>query len=801
MVAKASNPSSGPAAGKLVAWLFRLRLFGAGVAAIVFAIAAPWSARLRLDRSVDSLFAADDPTLVDYQELQATFGGNAIVLLVYDSPELMTPEGIIQNAAYSDRIQLIQGVQSVLSPAKLSSALAIIRPELATDDGADPNRLLTILNRQDSIVRQFERLFAGYTHSDNLQSGAVVALLSPDHTVQTILDLKAFANELSEVHKSAALVGEPVLLHDGFELIQRDGRRLSTITMLLLGIALVVSLGELKSVLLAGLCIAWTNTVTRGVMASAGIQLTLVSTILVAVVTVIVVAAVLHLGIRQRMMIRRGASAGLAARSVAALLTVPICWTCLTDAAGFAALSASRIVPVQQFGMMIALASVLALIAIALLGPTIYAVSLARGVRTKRSSTSAIERRLHRIVRSLVLVSVRHRISVVLIGLALGVLGSFGLTRMETETSFLNNFRRGSPTVAAYDLVESNFGGAGVWDVVLDAPQTLSTDYMDHVRSMQRELREIDISGTRLSKVISLADAEAIAAKMPLLSLGTASIRLSGMRVAMPVFSDALTAQAVTGDDQDTASSEVAGMKKFRVMLRSQEQLPAARKLELISAVESVVTRYTTGQRWTELLAVDPADRQTLRPGRVTGYYVLMARLVSQLTDDQWRCMLASIVGVSMLLWMATRSAGLAAAAVMVNMIPVAIVLTAAGLLGGKLNMGAAMIGAVSIGLSIDGSIHFLMSYQRIRRRGHAADLAVIHAASNVGLPIVLATLALVIGFATVSASEFLPTATFGTLVAATLFVSMVTNLSLLPAIVSFGQSKRTGLSRLPIKP
>ena len=99
--------------------------------------------------------------------------------------------------------------------------------------------------------------------------------------------------------------------------------------------------------------------------------------------------------------------------------------------------------------------------------------------------------------------------------------------------------------------------------------------------------------------------------------------------------------------------------------------------------------------------------------------------------------------------------------------------------------MGAAMIAAVSVGLSIDGSVHFLASYLRVRRRGHSATASARHAAGKIGVPIFLATLALMVGFGVLASSEFIPTATFGILVASTLALGTVVNLTLLPSLVA----------------
>jgi predicted RND superfamily exporter protein len=132
----------------------------------------------------------------------------------------------------------------------------------------------------------------------------------------------------------------------------------------------------------------------------------------------------------------------------------------------------------------------------------------------------------------------------------------------------------------------------------------------------------------------------------------------------------------------------------------------------------------------------------------------------------------------------ATRSLRLGTVALLPNLLPVFVVLAGVGLSGGKINMGAAMIAAVSIGLSIDGSVHFLASYQRLRSRGHGARRAAIHSAGNIGVPVFVATVALVVGFSILATSEFVPTATFGLLVATTLAAGTLINLTLLPMLV-----------------
>ncbi len=368
------------------------------------------------------------------------------------------------------------------------------------------------------------------------------------------------------------------------------------------------------------------------------------------------------------------------------------------------------------------------------------------------------------------------------------VIAAIGMGRAETETSFLNNFDPDSSVVSAYQEVETEFGGAGVWDIILDSPTELNSSYLKQVRLLEQDLRAIRINGEGLTKVLSLADADQVASRSAVSALLSPSSRLSAMSVVMPVFYDALLSQP-TGDK-----------RKLRIMLRSREQLDATAKTALIKEVQRVVQQHVNSQAWQEVTntpkiatASGTADRTAdnapptplqSKTGQVTGYYVIMADLINQLVKDQWRCFATSTVLILLLLWLATGSLRLALVALVPNILPVFLVLALVGFTGGKINMGAAMIAAVSVGLSIDGSVHFLAGYQRTRHRKHTAQTSSRHAAGRTGVPILLATAALMVGFGVMSTSDFVPTATFGALVASTLAIGTVVNLTLLPAFV-----------------
>lgn len=764
---------------------------------MLFGLAYPAAQQIRFERSIAAMFPADDPAYLAYRKLQDQFGGNAVVMLVYQDNELTADAGIERNRIMTEKVAAIPGVKGVLSPSVLNAAISKLQP-------------LSILNRAPTLFRQGNRiaegldeLFAGYTHSKDHSHAAVVAILEPGYPPQTIEQLKNYTERVQDsmlavaaettnssppVINQAFLVGEPILVHDGFELIKQDGNQLAVTTVILLSMVVFLSLLDLRFVALSMLLILWSTVLTQACMVWIGSSLSLVSTILTAIITVISVTAVLHLGVRFRNSQNRGHGQSRAATEAIALLVMPILWTCMTDAAGFAALSVSQILPIREFGIMIAISAIAVCLAIMLFSPALMMLPTFRFHARLDQQQQRLSRNLRRRCIRLADASIRAPRKCVATAGVMVVIAVIGMGRSQTETSFLNNFDRGSSVVSAYQEVETEFGGAGVWDIILDAPTELNSAYLEQVRLLEQDLRAIKIDDEGLTKVLSLADADEVASRSAVSALLSPSSRLSAMSVVMPVFYDALLSQP-TGDK-----------RHLRIMLRSREQLDATAKTAMIKEVQRVVQQHVNSQAWqkvtkTSQIASDSraADQITdnvphtlsdMKTGQVTGYYVIMADLINQLVKDQWRCFATSSVLILLLLWLATGSMRLALVALVPNILPVFLVLALVGITGGKINMGAAMIAAVSVGLSIDGSVHFLAGYQRTRRRKHNAQTSSRHASGRTGVPILLATAALMVGFGVMSTSDFVPTATFGALVASTLAIGTIVNLTLLPAFV-----------------
>jgi predicted RND superfamily exporter protein len=564
------------------------------------------------------------------------------------------------------------------------------------------------------------------------------------------------------------LAGEPVMIEEGFALLEADGQRLGTWSLWLLGLTILLCFRSLRWLLVPIVLVQWTLIVTRAVLVVSGMQLSMVSSMLAAIVTVVGVATLMHLVVHFRDERSRGVPSQEALLRAGTLLAGPIIGAILTDVAGFGALWAASVEPVRDFGTMMVVGSLVVLPAISLLVPALALV----GARDHGPTNPPWgEQRLATIlVRSVEWIRWRPRWLAAIV-LAISLVASLGALRLEIETDFTRNFRRGSSVAGAYDYVESRLGGAGVWDVIIPAPPVLDAAYLARVRRLEEQLRALntrDSAGREspaLTKVISLVDALDAVESDPLLARLTPQpeMRAAALHGLMATFVSALRSTELDSH----------GQGRLRIMLRSRERQPAAEKQRLIDQVARLAA------------AEFPAGPDSAG-AEVTGFFVLLTNLIQSILRDQWTTLAVASGAIALLVGVGFRSWKYALIALIPNAVPVFIVMGLLGWLGLKMNMGAVMIAAVSMGMSVDNSIHYFAAFRRVRRAGHTVHQALLACQQSVGSAMIYATLALIVGFGVLVTSDFVPTIYFGALMTLAMLGGLLGNLIILPLLLSW---------------
>jgi len=756
--------------------LIRWRLLILPGVLLVTAIVWPIADRLEFDQSIDSLYSDNDPHLEAWTTSGQLFGGEEFAIVAWQEKGLFSADG--QSLSKS-------------SLARIESIAAQIKevPGVIPESIQHPGRMLSIPFARQRVLKMIQGVLVG---SDQETTAVVVRLKpegeSPVSRGQTIADIR----KIAAAHTPPAyVVGEPVQVHDMFRYVEEDGRILFRFSLVMLAIVLFAMFRSVRWVVLPLLLVVLTIRLTEVLLVLAGARLSMVSSMMNSLVTIVGVATATHLAIgfrdRASFLPRREALQ----RTLTELLPA-IFWACATTAVGFTALLTSSITPVRSFGLMMAVATGLAFLVVCFIAPAGMA-NRERPVRLERSSQTTVRRTLRDLLigdpvpapAELYLESGLRGVSRVAVwkpGLAsVSVILIFlfcaaGLTRLKIETDFSRNFRNESDLIQSLNFVESRLGGAGNWEVNFAAPEKLTDEFVDSVRTFSRRLREellvaADVTTDReaaaghLTKVVSLTDGLDLvpdsrpSLRPPFFRKATAEEKLSALRLLQP--------EIVKGLYNPEG-------KRMRLVLRAFERQRSEPKRALMQRVEEIAR---------EVFETPRGSAQP--PPQTTGLFVLLTFLIESLLRDQIVSFIVAGLSIGLMMSIAFRSWRIGLISLVPNLFPIVCLVGSMGWLGVPVNIATAMIASVSMGLTVDNSVHYLSAYRRARRQGLGVAGAIERTQTQVGRALVFANAALVCGFSVLTLSHFIPLIYFGVLVSVAMLGGLAGNLFLLPLMLS----------------
>ena len=760
-----SPDRAGGISDRFAGWLVRFR-WPLLVAALAAAAAAVVPAeRLELERRIESLYAPGDPRLAAYERSRELFGGDEFVLVAWEEADPLSPAGLDRVGAFADELSAVEGV----NPASTQDLTKILRPE-----GSSPlfRRLLSL--RQDELVGLSEGVLIGRDG----RTAAVVLRLRPEREGAPITGPGSRAETFAALRERAAghdppasVAGEPVQVHDAFEALEHDGRTLFYVSLALLGSVLLVLFRSVRWVLIplaVALAAIWW---TRAGLYLSGLRLSMVSSMLNSLVTIVAVATGTHVAVRYRQLRQPGPDGPArppreAFREAFAQLAAPIFWSCATTAAGFLSLLAADLTPVRSFGLMMGAGSLAVLVGTYALTPGLALAG--RFDSTPRAAPA--EGFVTGLLGGGPAVVLKYRWPVAAATALLTALSVAGITMLEVETDFSKNFKADSEIVRSLTFIEDRLGGAGSWEVNFPAPasrEELTDEYLSRVRDLAAELRTLEVNGEpganggpAVTKAVALTDTLDLIPSIPLFGPNTPAEKLAEVAEFAP-------------EVEPSLYNPDAG--RMRIVLRSLERQPSDRKRQAIEAAEDLTRRHFPN--------ADP-------PPAATGLFVLLTYLIESLLRDQLVSFCWAAAGIFGMMWAAFRSVKLALASMLPNLLPIGAVLGGLGWAGLPVNIGTAMIASVSVGLTVDGNVHYIAEYLRRRRAGDSRREALAAAHGTVGRAMTFAVLALACGFAALTLSQFVPLIYFGALVSLAMLGGLIGDLVLLPLMLGWREGK-----------
>jgi hypothetical protein len=142
------------------------------------------------------------------------------------------------------------------------------------------------------------------------------------------------------------------------------------------------------------------------------------------------------------------------------------------------------------------------------------------------------------------------------------------------------------------------------------------------------------------------------------------------------------------------------------------------------------------------------------------------------------------MVGIALMLMVLFRSIPLAVIGIVPNILAAAIILGLMGLLRIPLDMMTITIAAITIGIAVDNSIHYIYRFREEFPKTHDYVRTMHYCHANIGKAVFYTAITIIIGFSILVLSNFIPTIYFGLLTALAMFIALFAALTLLPKLI-----------------
>jgi len=146
-----------------------------------------------------------------------------------------------------------------------------------------------------------------------------------------------------------------------------------------------------------------------------------------------------------------------------------------------------------------------------------------------------------------------------------------------------------------------------------------------------------------------------------------------------------------------------------------------------------------------------------------------------------------ALILISLILMLSLRSVKFGLLSLIPNLVPAGMAFGVWGLFVGEVGLAVSVVAAMTLGIVVDDTIHFLSKYLRARReRNMSTDDAIRYAFSTVGVALTITTVILTAGFMIIAQSNFSLNAHMGLLTAITICIALFVDFLFLPPLLKW---------------
>ena len=170
------------------------------------------------------------------------------------------------------------------------------------------------------------------------------------------------------------------------------------------------------------------------------------------------------------------------------------------------------------------------------------------------------------------------------------------------------------------------------------------------------------------------------------------------------------------------------------------------------------------------------------------GVLILFNNLLQSLFKSQILTLGLVMCGIMAMFLVLFRNLKISLIGVIPNFIAAFTILGLIGVLGIPLDMMTITIAAITIGIAVDNSIHYIYRFKEEYEKNKSYEETIRLCHSTVGVAILNTSITIIFGFSILVLSNFIPTIYFGVFTGIAMFLAMILVLTLLPSLILYIQ-------------
>ena len=688
---------------------------------------------MELNQSFANMILTDDPALIQFERFKEIFGDDANVVVASVDGDFRDYELFTGFYDLSRSISNIPGVDGAFGLTQLydlqrnDSLRRFEMVEIVQRRPESPEEVDSLMDRLTALPFYQGLLLSDSTNSTLLAISMDADVLDTDQKIPLVNSVRDSIEAFAEMYGvETHLAGLPILRVNAHQTIKTELYLFLGLALIVTAITLLVFFRSLYMVIFPLMVVGSVIIFSLGIIGLFGYQLSLITGIIPALITVITIPNSVYLITKYHIEFRRTRNKMKSLILVMEKIGIVTVMTNATTAIGLGVLAFTEIAPLREFGIVAGLSVIAAFFISLLLIPITFSFLPPPSDRQTRH----LDRRSLGFVIKGIDKLVHHRRPLIYLMTGLLTAASiYGLTQVVPVAYVADDIPQDSKVMQDLRYIEDRYSGALPFEIIIDTKQkrgALRRRSIDRIAELQDSLSTY----SELSRSLSVADFAKFF-RQSFFGGGVDQYDLP-TRNEYNFIAD-YARNFDLGGELTISKSLVDSSLQITRVSASVRDIGSLKMERLVAEVQADVDSIFNPEQFEVA---------------VTGTTQMFIKSNDALIDNLLKSLLIAFVIIALIMGVLFRSVRIVIISLVPNLLPLLMVAGVMGFTGIALKPSTALVFGVAFGIAVDDSIHFLARYRLARKVGDTIQQAVSNSFKDTGVSMIYTSLILFFGHA-----------------------------------------------------